>query len=112
MIQNCDAYVNLFSKSSGFEATVLEAMAAEKTVIASEVGTSRQMIDNGHNGFLLRPTEITALSSLLLQIVSDQLDTKIIGQNARKKVLKMFDNNQMVEQTIEAYLKILKRTRS
>ncbi len=107
MIKNCDVYVNLFSKSSGFEPTVLDAMAAEKTVIASEIGTSRQMIENGNDGFLLRPTEIAALSRLLLQIVSDQIDTRAIGVRARQKILKMFDNNRMVEQTIDAYKKIL-----
>lgn len=107
LIKNCDAYVNLYSKSSGFEATVLEAMAAERTVIASEIGTSRQVIENSVDGFLLRPTEIAALSRLLLQIVSDQIDTKAIGIRARQKILKMFDNNKMVDQTIEAYKKIL-----
>lgn len=107
MIKNCDAYVNLFSKSSGFEPTVLDAMAAEKTVIASEIGTSSQVITNGLDGFLLRPTEIAALSRLLLQIVSEQIDTKTIGSRARQKILKMFDNQKMVEQTIETYKKVL-----
>jgi glycosyltransferase involved in cell wall biosynthesis len=107
MIKNADAYVNLYSKSSGFEPTVLDAMAAEKTVIASEVGTSSQVITPGIDGFLLRPTEIAALSRLLLQIVSDQIDIKSIGQRARQKILKMFDNQKMVEQTVETYKKIL-----
>ncbi len=107
-IKNSDVYVNLYSKSSGFEATVLEAMAAERVVIASEIGTSRQVIENGIDGFLLRPTEIAALSRLLLQIISDQVDSRAMGIRARQKILKMFDNNRMVDQTIEAYKKILK----
>lgn len=110
MIQACDIYVNLNSKSSGFEATLLEAMASCKTVIASEVGTSANAIDSGVNGFLLRPTEIGPLSRLLLEAVSDQIDTASIGERARQKILKMFDNTRMVDQTIQAYRKILLAT--
>jgi glycosyltransferase involved in cell wall biosynthesis len=97
--------------SSGFEGTVLEAMAAERTVVASEIGTSRQVIENSVDGFLLRPTEIAALSRLLLQIVSDQVDSRAIGVRARQKILKMFDNHRMVEQTIDAYKKIISSSR-
>ncbi|MBK9292994.1 MAG: glycosyltransferase family 4 protein [Oligoflexia bacterium] len=107
MIKNCDAFVNLFSKSSGFEPTVLDAMAAEKIVIASDIGTSGQVITNGVDGYLLRPTEIAALSRILLQIVSEQIDSRSLGVRAREKILKMFDNQKMVEQTILTYKKIL-----
>ncbi|MDZ4676792.1 MAG: glycosyltransferase family 4 protein [Oligoflexia bacterium] len=109
-INASDAYVNLYSKSSGFEPTVLEAMACSKTVIASEVGTSSNIIENGVDGFLLRPTEIGTLSRLLLEIVSGQIDTKSIGERTRQKILKMFDTKWMVDETIQAYQNILLST--
>lgn len=110
LITACDIYVNLHSKSSGFEPTVLEAMACGKMVIGSEVGTSSNVIQNGIDGFLLRPTEISALSRLLLDGVSGQIDTLAVGHRARQKILKMFDTTRMVEETIRAYFGILKST--
>jgi glycosyltransferase involved in cell wall biosynthesis len=107
LINACDVYVNLFSKSSGYEQSVLEAMACCKTVISSPVGTSSHVIQNGTDGFLIRPTEIQPLSRLLVQIMSHQVDTRSIGEKARKKVLKMFDNEHMVDETINAYKSIL-----
>jgi glycosyltransferase involved in cell wall biosynthesis len=110
-ISACHVYVNLRSKSSGFEPTVLEAMASQKTVVASEVGTSSNLIQNGVDGFLLRPTEITSLSRLLLDVVSGQIDTEAVGRRARQKILQMFDTTKMVEETIQAYHAILLSTR-
>lgn len=107
-INACDVYVNLYSRSSGFEETVLEAMACCKMVIASEVGTSSHVIENGIDGFILRPTDILALSGLLLQAVSGQINTKAIGELARQKIIKMFDTTRMVDQTIRAYYQILR----
>jgi glycosyltransferase involved in cell wall biosynthesis len=110
-VTGCDVYVNLQSKSAGFEPTVLEAMASCKTVIASEVGTSSNLIQNGYDGFLLRPTEIHSLSRLLLEAVSGQIDTKAVGERAREKVLKTFDTSKMVEETELAYYEILKASK-
>lgn len=109
-INACDVYVSLGSRSSGFEPAVLEAMACCKTVIASEVGTASNVIRSGIDGFLLRPTETAALSRLLLQIVSGQIETLPIGERARQKIIKMFDTEQMVDQTIKAYNNILLRS--
>jgi 1,2-diacylglycerol 3-alpha-glucosyltransferase len=106
-ISCCDIYVNLQSKSSGLEPTVLEAMASRKTVVASEVGTSSNLIQNGVDGFLLRPTEINSLSRLLLEAVSGQIDVEAVGRRAREKILKIFDTSKMVDETILAYNDIL-----
>ena len=110
MINGCDIYVNLSSKSAGFVGTVLEAMACRKVVIASEVGTSSNLIKSGSDGFLLRPTEIASLTRLLLEAVSGQIDSAAIGLQAREKILKMFDTQAMVDETVSAYRKILKST--
>ncbi|MCC6276305.1 MAG: glycosyltransferase family 4 protein [Oligoflexia bacterium] len=107
LINASDVFVNLYSRSSGYEQSVLEAMACCKTVITSNVGTSPHVIQNGTDGFLVRPTEIGSLSRLLIQVVSHQVDTRSIGDKARKKVLKLFDNERMVDETMNAYKKIL-----
>ena len=110
MIRACDIYVNLSSRSAGFEGSVLEAMACRKVVIASEVGTSGNVITNGVDGFLLRPTEIVSLTRLLLEAVSGLINIKVIGDGGREKILKMFDTKAMVDETIRAYHGILKST--
>lgn len=103
-----DVYVDLSARSSGFEASMIEAMAQKKVIIGSEVSPISTIVEDGINGFLIRPADITTLTSLLVQIFSQQLATEEIGNCAREKVLNIFDTKKMVDLTIEAYKKTLK----
>jgi 1,2-diacylglycerol 3-alpha-glucosyltransferase len=107
----CDVYVNLYSRSSDFEPTVLEAMTCKKIVIASEVGTGSGVITKGVDGFLIRPTEILSLTRILLESISGQVDTLVMGERAKQKILKMFDSKRIVDQTVQAYHKIMCNTK-
>lgn len=109
-INACRIYINLFSKSSGFEQSLVEAMACAKFVMASEIGTSSQLVNSGRNGFTIRPSDVALMGRLMLQALSGELDTFELGKKAREKVLKTFDVEKMVDQTEQAYRQILKRS--
>lgn len=102
-----DVFVNLSSRTSGFEPSLLEAMAQKKVIIGSEVSPISTIVEDGRDGFLVRPADVNSLSTLLIQIFSDQLPTREIGENARNKTLNLFDMGKMVSQTVEAYRQTL-----
>jgi glycosyltransferase involved in cell wall biosynthesis len=105
-----DVYVNLSSRSSGFDASMLEAMAQKKLVIGSEFTPLSTIVEDGEEGFLIRPADISSLADLLLQAFTHRLPIQKIGERARKKVLEIFDTKMMVQQTIDAYQKTLANT--
>lgn len=105
-----DVFVNLSSRTSGFEPSLLEAMAQKKVIIGSEVSPISTIVEDGKEGFLVRPADVNSLSTLMIQIFSDQLPTKEIGENARNKTLHLFDMTRMVSQTVEAYRQTLMST--
>lgn len=105
-----DVYVNISSRTSGFEPSILEAMAQRKVIIGSEVSPVSTIVEDGKEGFLIRPADVSTLASLLIQIFEGQLPSQEIGESARRKILDLFDMEKMVEQTIDAYYKILKST--
>lgn len=105
-----DVFVNLSSRTTGFEPSMLEAMAQMKVVIGSEVSAISNIIEDGVDGFLIRPADTETLSGLLISIFTGQLVTLELGDRARRKVVNLFDTQKMVEQTITAYYKILART--
>lgn len=105
-----DVFVNLSSNTTGFEPTTLEAMAQKKVVIGSEVSPLANVIEEGIDGFLLRPADVESLSHLMLEIFSGALPAEEIGDRARKKVVDLFDTPKMVQATLEAYRKILLNT--
>lgn len=105
-----DVFVNLSSRTSGFEPSLLEAMAQKKIIIGSEVSPMATIVEDGRDGFLIRPADVPGLAALLLQIFDGQIATVGVGENARQKILDIFDTNKMVDQTLRAYTSILERT--
>jgi len=105
-----DVFVNLSSRTTGFEPSILEAMAQKKVVIGSEVSPISNIIEDGTDGFLIRPADIEALSYLLLSIFHETSTTSEIGEKARLKVMNLFDTEKMVTQTLDAYYQTLLNT--
>ncbi len=106
-ISICDVFINLNTCTTGFESTLIEAMAQEKLVIGSEVSAMANIIEDGIDGFLLRPADSTSLSELLIDIFSGNISRIPIGQKARNKVMGFFDTKKMVSTIINAYYKII-----
>src|SRR5262249_10942028 len=99
-----DVYINLSSRTTGFEPTMLEAMAQRKVVLGSELSRKPNIIQDGHDGFLLRPADIQSITNLTAALLSGNfksneagLTVAEIGEKARQKVLDLFDVNKMVE---------------
>ncbi len=105
-----DVFINLSSRTTGFEPSMLEAMTQKKVVIGSEVSAMANIIEDGIDGFLIRPADFQWLSQLLINIFTGQMMTAEIGDRARRKVINLFDTGKMVDETINAYFKILRRT--
>lgn len=102
-----NVFVNLSARSSGFEPSLLEAMAQKKVVIGSEMSPISAMIENGVEGFLVRPADIEEITGLLLAVIEDRLHLEEMGSAARAKIASLFDPEKMVVETLRAYRSIL-----
>jgi len=102
-----DIFVNLSARTSGFEPSILEAMAQKKIVIGSEVSPISTLVEDGLDGFLIRPADTAALSDLMQKIFNGEIDRQAIGERARAKVIQLFDLNRMVRSTLKAYAQAL-----
>lgn len=110
VISIADVYLNMSSRTTGFEPTQIEAMAQQKVIIGSEVSPIANVVEDGVDGFLLRPADTESLSGLLIEIFSGTLPVEEIGHRARQKVLNLFDVRKMVEAVEDSYRKILQRS--
>lgn len=66
-----DCYV----QSSDYEGTsnsVLEAMALETPIVATDVGGTSELVRDGHDGLIVRPGDIKALSRAIAQVLCDR----------------------------------------
>lgn len=110
VISRAHVFVNLSARTSGFEPSLLEAMAQKKVVIGSEMSPMAAMIEHGLEGFLVRPADVNEITELLLAVFEDRLSTEQIGEAARAKIASLFDPEKMVVETLKAYRNILKAT--
>jgi glycosyltransferase involved in cell wall biosynthesis len=78
----CDLFV-LNSTYEGLPHVVLEAMALGLPVVATAVGGTPEVIQNGENGMLMTPTAPGALSNTLSRLVAFPLERQCLAKGAR-----------------------------
>lgn len=105
-----DVFIDMTARSTGFEPAMVEAMAQKKVIIGSEVSAIAHFIEDGRDGFLLRPADYESLGSLILEIFSGTMPAEEIGERARQKVLDIFDSTKMTESVLAAYRQILAKS--
>ena len=66
---------------------ILQAMAAGKAIVASNVGGIPYIIDDGINGFLIAPKNHIVLAEKISSLIGDADLRRKFGDNAMKKVL-------------------------
>ena len=77
--------------SEGFGMTFLEANACAKPVIGTNVGGISDAIDNGNNGFLIKPNRPKELEKILTKIIRDQNYYNKLCENSIRHVKENFD---------------------
>jgi len=78
---------DIFVLPSMFETqglSVLEAMACGKTVVATSVGGNVSLIEDKHNGVLVRPNDSDELANALKTLATDDQTRRQMGKAARK----------------------------
>jgi glycosyltransferase involved in cell wall biosynthesis len=97
-----DVFV-LPSIKEGFPYVLLEAMAARLPIIASLVGGTPEIIDNGKNGFLILSKNPKILAERITDILDNPELAGKLSQGAGEKV-KEFSVEKMIEETERVYL--------
>jgi len=90
MLKSSDILV-LPSHREGLPNALVEAMASGLPVIASRVGAIPEVIKHGENGLLFDAKDHKTLSRLLISLINDRNKRKVLGQKARKHILKHHD---------------------
>lgn len=95
------------SLSEGFSIFCLEALAAERPVVASSVGGLRDLIQHGRTGLLVPPGDAEALASAIVSLLSDRVVAGNLGRRGRDLVTGCFTGEQMLAGTTEVYEMVL-----
>ena len=97
----------LTSLWEGLPIAVLEAMAANLPVIATDTGGVAEVVINGKTGFLTKKGDVKSLSEKLLIMLKNKELRKQMGQAARVCLRSEFTVENMVKTTQELYFDTL-----
>ncbi|MCK5602425.1 glycosyltransferase, partial [Candidatus Pacearchaeota archaeon] len=86
----------------GFCVAVLQAMAARKPVILTDIPQFREAIDNGVCGKLVPVRDPEAIAKAILELKKNRKIAKEMGEAGRKKVIENF----LIQKTVENYGKL------
>ncbi|MDP2923089.1 MAG: glycosyltransferase family 4 protein [Candidatus Omnitrophota bacterium] len=101
-----DILVNL-SKHEGLCHSVIEAMAAERVVVANAVGGIPEVIGSDGAGFLVEVNNIYKMKDIISKCADDEKIRIEIGKKAKERVTKLFNINDYIDKIEKLYGKLL-----
>jgi glycosyltransferase involved in cell wall biosynthesis len=93
--------------SEGMPTAILEAMALGIPVVATDVGSVRELVEDGVTGVVVPAREPTAIAAATATLLDDSERRERIGAAARERAATRFALDRLVELHAEAYRKAL-----
>lgn len=109
VMQTLDLFV-LPSLAEGTSNTILEAMACGLPVVATRVGGTPELVDEGKTGFLVPPADPASLAHAIGRYLNDEALLKAHGEAGRRRVLAQFSKEKMVSGYLAVYDSVLRRS--
>ena len=75
----------------GIPTALLEAMASGLPIVATDAGSIREVIDDGHDGILVPQRDAHALAMAVAGLMNDFERRVVLGTNAVRKIQEKFD---------------------
>ncbi len=108
------AQSDIFTLSSlweGLPLAAVEAMAAARPVVLTDVGGNRELVESGQNGLLVPPDNVPALAEALLALLNEPSRRAALGQAARASVRHNFSIQTIVKKYEIIYESLLNPAR-
>jgi len=105
ILPGIDCYVSP-SWTEGMPMIVLEAMACERPIIATEVGAVGDLLDDGA-GFLVKRGDVDPLAQLMISAASGNVDTRAVARAARKRCVERYGLEAQARAYADVYSAVL-----
>ncbi len=102
----------LTSISESFPYSILEGARFKKATISTDVGGIPDLIENGKNGYLFKPGDISRFSELILELASDENKRAVMGESLYNKAMKNFSVESMARTQSSIYSSILEKNKA
>ena len=94
------------SLAEGISTTILEAMACEIPINASDLGGNKELIINNENGFLIDPQNINEINEKIIELSENKILVKFFGQKS-SELIKNYEWINVGEKYLKLYESLL-----
>lgn len=91
----------------GLPGSLLEAMACQLPIVATEVPGNIELIEHNKNGIFIPPKNASAISKAILDLLDDPDKRDKLGKNARKTIEDKFTWDAVSDRILGCYKSIL-----
>jgi L-malate glycosyltransferase len=95
------------SETEGLGTSLLDAMAAGKATIGTDVGGIPEAIEDRVSGLIVPPSDPASLARAIVKLLKDEALAKRMGQAGLTRARRLFSVEKMVDGTIQAYRRLL-----
>jgi len=106
-IYNMSKLIMITSRFEGIPTTLLESLACETPIIASNVGGISEIVKPYENGYLLDDNQNQKAIDFILRLIDDKKLLTSLGKNGRKLIEDKYSWEKVIEKTEEIYNKVL-----
>lgn len=99
--------VVLPSLSEALPTVLIEAAAAARPVVATSVGGTPEIIDNGVTGRLVPPGDSGSLAEAIIEILRDKERAATMGLAARRRAETCFSIERQADRLLSTYLEVI-----
>lgn len=100
-------FTNSRLHAEGVSNSILESMAVGTPVVATKGGGTPEIVESGHNGFLVDEFDSQTAYSRLMQLINDDKLRQSFKKNALDTVMTKFDLSKMTADYLSLYNRLL-----
>jgi glycosyltransferase involved in cell wall biosynthesis len=89
----------------GLSITLIEAMASGRSIIASDIPSNRELINDGKNGLLFSLGDVTGLTEKILSLLNNPEERGRLSENAEKDA-SAYDEKEMAGKIMRIYSEV------
>lgn len=101
--------VVLSSLNEGSPVAIIEAMAAARPVVSSDVGGVSEVVRSGQSGLLVPPRDPSALADAVTAVLNDPAEGERLGKSARAAVYPKYSSSRLVADVERLYLELARQ---
>ncbi|MCH7905083.1 MAG: glycosyltransferase [Armatimonadetes bacterium] len=106
IVAACDIFCSP-SLWEGLSISIMEAMAAQKPIVTTDILPNAELIDDGETGLLVKAREVDGLAAAIVRMATDSALADACVKAAHTKVRREYTIKRMFDETWDLYNQLL-----